>query len=460
MGHSADRPAWPRRVFRGVITRLGMARDFLRLLPAPPAQRAIFLRSEYDRLYPLLRPLATGHRRVRLRRTRLVAVIGSLGKTTTRRVVHAALDCPDRGFAISNYGASLAANLLRVRPGDRYAVLEAGIAGPGAMAGIAGMLRPDVVVVTSIRSDHNRSFPTLLDTRAEKVRIVSALAPGGTAYLNGDDPHVRWMATQTRARVVTFGMDAGNDVRAVELHADGDGLSFGVRADSQVIPVRSRLLGEHMVYPLLAAVAILLREGLDVRAALPRLAGVAPADSRMELVTLPDGTRIIDDAAKAGIESIRVALATFAAIPAPRKVAVIGPIEEPQGRPRDLYREIGRALAQCADRIIVMGGDDLRAVRAGAVGAGMNPEAIHVLGMDIGGTMDLARAAIRPGDLVLVKGAFARRLRRVVLALMGREVTCRVRGCRVKVVGCDHCPLLDADASAHRNHFIRRYLDP
>src|SRR5690606_20899084 len=151
------------------------------------------------------------------RRTRVVAVVGSLGKTTTRRAVHAALDCPDRGFSHSNYGASLAANLLRVRPGDRYAVLEAGIMGPGAMEGISRMVRPDIVVVTSSASDHHRSFPTLFDTRAEKVRIVSALPPGGIAFLNGDDPHVRWMATQTVAQVVTFGLGPDNDVRALNV---------------------------------------------------------------------------------------------------------------------------------------------------------------------------------------------------------------------------------------------------
>ena len=456
----AERPAWPTRVIRGVTARAGTALDLLRLLLGPRALRTIFLRTEYDRLYRPLRPVATWHRRHRLRRTRLVAVVGSLGKTTTRRVVHAALGCPDRGFSFSNYGASLAGNLLRVRPSDRYAVLEAGIMGRGAMAGISRMLQPDIVVVTSIRSDHNRSFPTLFDTRAEKVKIVAGLPPGGTVFLNGDDEHVRWMATQTRARVVTFGLEAGNGVQALNIQVDGDGTSFDVRAEGEVYPVRSHLLGEHMIYPLLAAVAVLHHEGLDVRAALPRLAGTSAAISRMELITLPDGTRVLDDCAKASIESIRAALATFAAMPAPRKVAVIGPIEEPTGKPRDLYREIGGTLAECADAIIAMGGDDLRSVRGEAVRRGMNPVATQVFGMHIDETIDAVRAVVRSGDLVLIKGAGTRRLRRITLALMGREVTCRVRNCRVKVAGCDDCPLLVADPSMYRNHYIRRYLDP
>src|SRR6185295_7887271 len=140
------------------------------------------------------RTLARFYRQTFLRPTRIVVVVGSLGKTTTKRALDAALDCPDRDFAFSNYGSSLAGNLLRVRRGDPHAVLEVGVGGPGPMAPYARMIRPNVVVVTSIKSEHNRSFPTLEETRAEKVKMVQALPPKGVALLNGDDPHVRWMS--------------------------------------------------------------------------------------------------------------------------------------------------------------------------------------------------------------------------------------------------------------------------
>jgi UDP-N-acetylmuramoyl-tripeptide--D-alanyl-D-alanine ligase len=268
------------------------------------------------------------------------------------------------------------------------------------------------------------------------------------------------MATQTVAQVVTFGLGPDNHVQALHVRLDGDGLSFDVRAGGKEYAVRSRFLGEHMVYPLLAAVAIVHREGLDVRAALPRLAEVTAAISRMELITLPDGTRIIDDSSKASMESIRAALDAFAAMPATRKVAVIGPIEEPVGKPRDLYREIGGGLAECADVIIAMGQDDMRAVRAEAGRAGIKPEAIQVFGMDIGATIEAVQATVRPGDLVLLKGAAVRRFRRIALTLMQRDVKCRVKRCNVKVPGCDECPLLNSEPEAYRNQFVRRYIEP
>src|SRR5262245_50834157 len=107
--------------------------DLFRLLREIPGGHRIFLRREYDKLWPIMRKMAWAYRRIILKRTRIIAVVGSLGKTTTRRVLQGAFDCPNRNFSYSNYGSCLAENLLRIRPRDRYAVIEAGVAGPGRM---------------------------------------------------------------------------------------------------------------------------------------------------------------------------------------------------------------------------------------------------------------------------------------------------------------------------------------
>jgi UDP-N-acetylmuramyl pentapeptide synthase len=104
--------------------------DLVRLGALPGGYR-IFLRPWYDRLNPVMRLVAGLHRRINLKTTRLVAVVGSLGKTTTRRALFAALDCPRRNYSYSNYGSSLSENLLRIRGRDARGVLEVGVAGPG-----------------------------------------------------------------------------------------------------------------------------------------------------------------------------------------------------------------------------------------------------------------------------------------------------------------------------------------
>jgi UDP-N-acetylmuramyl pentapeptide synthase len=438
---------------------MSKAVDFFRLVRGLPGGHKIFLRKEYDRLGRWLRMLARIHRR-RLTHTRLVVVVGSLGKTTTMRALEAALNCPDRKVSYSNYGSSLAANLLNIRPGDRHAVLEVGINGPGRMAPNAKMIRPDVVVVTSIKSDHNRSFPTLEDTRAEKVKMVRALPATGIALLNGDDPHVRWMATQTQARIITFGLNPENDVRASDISASKGSTEFTVQVAGATHRVRSKLPGEHMLYPMLAAVAVAHAEKIDLTGAIIRLAQLPPTISRMELITLPDGTRLLDDSSKAPLESVHAAFATVAAMPARRKIVVLGNVEEPPGKQGDLYRDLGRRLAGFADFVICIGGDNLIGVRSGAVRAGMDRVAIKLAGSRIPKAIDLLNELLEPGDLVLIKGSSTQRLRRIVLALMRRKVSCGVKYCGVKVRACDTCPLLDAPESWLKNHFVSRYVEP
>jgi len=430
----------------------------IRLLARVPRARQIFLRREYDRLGRWLSWLAGCYRRTLLARPRVVAVVGSLGKTTTRRALNAALDCPDRGFSFSNYGASLSANLLRVRWRDAHAVIEAGVAGPGPMAGYARMLRPDIVVVTSIKTEHHRSFPTLFDTRAEKVKMVSALPPGAVAVLNGDDPHVRWMATQTRARVITYGCDPANDVRACAVEHTPVGIAFDAILTTGTHRVQTRFPGEHMLYPCLAAMTVAELEGKPVDGVLGRLAQLVPADSRMELIQLSNGVTVLDDSFKGTIESVWAAMEAFALFPGGRKIVVFGGVEQPPGKQGDINRELGRRLGSFAEVIICLGHRNMSGIRAGAVGAGMKIENIHLAGSRIGPVKTLLDRLLRPGDQVLLKGQSTQRLRRIVLHLQGTPVSCGVKYCAVKVPSCDECPLLNAPLAWFRNVYVARSI--
>lgn len=432
--------------------------DLVQLLSRVPGAPRIFFHRDLRRVASLLSTLARLYRRHVIGETRLVAVVGSLGKTTTRRALHAALACPDRGFAYSNYGVKLAMNLLRVRRGDSHAVIEAGIGAPGYMAGYARMLQPDIAVMTSIRSEHSRSFPTLDDTRNEKAKMISALGPAGVAILNGDDSRVRWMATQTRARVITFGLDEGNDVRGINLRDTPDGLGFDAVLKTGTHPVRTRFLGAHMVYPFLAAMAVAELEGIAMDGVLARLAELEPADSRMALVRLSNGVTIVDDSFKNSLETIHAAFSAFAAMPATRRVVVLGGVESPPGKQGDINRELGMRLGQFADQVICVGGHGMSGIRTGAVAAGMDDRAIRLAGDDHASAAALLAAELRAGDAVLIKGRSTQRLRRIALRLMGRPVACSVRYCSVKVASCDVCPLLDASPDLFGNRFIARFV--
>jgi len=392
-----------------------------------------------------------------LRRTRIVAVVGSLGKTTTRRTISAVLNCPERHFSYSNYGSSLAANILRVHRNDQYAVIEAGVSGPGQMESYAKMLRPDIVVVTSIKSEHNRSFPTLHDTRAEKVKMVRSLSNRGIAVLNGDDPNVRWMATQTNAQVITVGLNADNDIRAEQIKSYANRTTFTAILPNGSFQIETRFLGLHMVYPFLAALAVANIEHVNLELAVARLTEVVSAESRMEMLRLPGDITVLDDSFKGTIESAHTAFDVLASIPASRKIVVFGGVEEPPSKQGDLNRQIGRRLGEIADEVICLG-TGMSGIRSGAVEAGLSRESVQLIRPDFKAVVSMLKPKLREGDVVLIKGKSTQRLRRVVLSLLGRQVSCVVPYCKVKVRSCDVCPLLDAPAQLFHNHYISRYV--
>ncbi len=419
----------------------------------------VFLRPYWDRLWRLLFGAAVVYRATLIRRTRVVAVIGSLGKTTTTRALEALLVPNPSRLSYSNYGSSLAANLLCCRPWDRWWVLEAGIRGPGQMVPYAKMLRPDIVVVTCIKSEHHRSFGTLENTRAEKVEMVRALGPGGLAVLNGDDLHVRWMASQTCARVLTFGLTEGNDVRASGVEVDWPhGTRFVVRFSKQERALRVALLGEHQVYWALAAIAVGLDAGLGWGEVAERLESLTAASGRMEVVTLECGATIIDDSFKAPVASVHASLEILAGVPATRRIAVLGDMDEIQGRVGDFYRDLGRRVAGAADLVILVGSRDLIRLKTGATRAGMDPSCLIHPGSRIQDAIELLKVELRPGDAILIKGGSRRRLQRLTLAMLQQDVGCPARQCTAKVSSCDVCPLLNHDGSAFQNVFIRRYV--
>jgi UDP-N-acetylmuramoyl-tripeptide--D-alanyl-D-alanine ligase len=178
----------------------------------------------------------------------------------------------------------------------------------------------------------------------------------------------------------------------------------------------------------------------------------------MELITLPDGTRLLDDSCKGAVESVHAAIEAFSQIPAQRKVVVLGNVEEPPGKERDVYRDLGRRLADCADEVVCIGDDNMTSLRAAAAQAGMDRSAIRLAGSELAAGVDLLNELLRPGDLVLIKGASTQRLRRIVLGRQQKKISCRVRHCNVKVPSCDECPLLDAPEAHFKNHFVRRYV--
>ena len=387
--------------------------------------------------------IARGYRMTLGRRIRIVAVVGSVGKTTTMRTISATLDRPVHLLALlnANSHAAVGRALLRQRPWQRHAVLEVAISAPDQMHIQAATVRPDIVVVTAIASDHWQSFHTLDATRDEKARIVRSLPAGGIAVLNADDENVRWMATQTKARVVLIGEAADAEIRVSDIELDWPhGTRFVIHAGDESRPVHTRLVGRHMVFPALAAIAVAYLEGRPLDEAIEKVSKVDPTPGRMQTMALPGGAFVIRDEFKGSEDSFLIALDAFAEIPAKRHVIVFGEISEDRGR--QAYRGIAEKAGAFVDRaIFVTSSTHFEMYKVGAMKGGLSRDRITRVKHHDEATA-LLRDELQEGDAVLIKGRWQQALGRVGLALAGSDVQCRADPCPFKRMLCDVCPFL------------------
>jgi UDP-N-acetylmuramoyl-tripeptide--D-alanyl-D-alanine ligase len=249
------------------------------------------------------------------------------------------------------------------------------------------------------------------------------------------------MRSQTAARVVTFGLGAGNDVAGSELRLDWPhGTRLTVTAFGERRQLRTRLLGAKMAGALLAAVAVGSVEGRALDDVLRDLEAVPPMPARLEPVALPNGAWLLRDEYKSPLETVHAALDVLEQIPARRRFVVLGDVAEPVGSQGPIYREIGARLARVATRVIVVG-IQFNPLSAGARAAGMPRDAIVNARRSAAAATALLRAELEPGDVVLLKGRDTERLERVSLALTGHDVRCALVRCDAKL-RCHVCPML------------------
>jgi aminoacyl-tRNA hydrolase len=395
------------------------------------------------RFWPVLKVLAAYYRKSFLRRCRLTVVIGSLGKTTTTIAVKAALGIKDSRESVGNEGAFVALEVLRIPPWRKQAVIEVGLFSRGWMRGYAELLRPDVVVVTSIANEHNRSLGSLEDIRREKSKMLVRLKPEGLAVLNGDDENVLWMKSRTKARIITYGFSAHCDIQARDVKINWpQGTSFSLVIGEEFSrEVSTKLTGRTFVYSALAAVAVARELGCSLVDSLSALAKLLPAPERLQPVKLCNGAYVLRDEFKSTPESVDVALDLLAEVPARRKIVVMGSLTDPVGKQRLVYRQFGARIAAVADLAVFIGrGTETQAYASGAVQAGMPRDRIRRVGQRWRESLKSLPSDLGEGDVILLKGRLGQRLGRVFLALDGREVGCELVYCTLyETIRCDDC---------------------
>jgi len=350
---------------------------------------------------------------------RIVAITGSVGKSTTKELVAEVLSrrfCTLKSKGNLNNEIGLPLTLLRLGSGYQRAVLEMGFYVPGEIAFLCNLALPQVGVITNIGTVHAERAGSQEEIARGKSELIQALpaAPEGVAVLNYDDPFVRPMAEVTKAKVFYYGLDSKADLWADQIEGMGlQGIRFRLHYRTEVLNLRVPMIGEHSVHTALRAAAVGLVEGLTWTEIVH---GLQEGHSQLRLVVAhtKEGALILDDTYNASPESTLAALNLLDEMDG-RKIAVIGDMLELGQYEQRGHEMVGVRAAQFAS-LIVLVGTRSKITADAAIRSGYSPKAIQWF-EEAPQAVPYLQETIRNGDVILVKGSRGLQMERIVHAL-------------------------------------------
>jgi UDP-N-acetylmuramoyl-tripeptide--D-alanyl-D-alanine ligase len=359
---------------------------------------------------------------------RIAAVTGSVGKTGTKEALRTVLAAQaathaSEGSLNNHWGAPL--SLARMPRAAAFGIFELGMNHPGEIAPLTTLVRPHVAVVTWIAPAHTAFFTSVAEIADAKAEIFLGMS-GGTAVLPADNEHFARLKQRAEAagvaRIVSFGARADADARLVD--ADLGATQSTVTAE--ILGTRLRYTigspGRHWVANSLAILAAASALGADLAKSAAALAQVQPPKGRgaRYRVALDNGSfTVIDESYNASPDAVRAALATLAlAAPAPRgrRIAVLGDMRELGDEADAIHASLAPDFAAAkVDAVFTCG------AHSAALAAALPPDRRGAHAADSAALLPLVTAAVRAGDVVMVKGSLGSKMAPIVHALLAMD---------------------------------------
>ena len=386
-----------------------------------------------------LSALALSRREGEMRNLSVVAITGSVGKTTTKEMTAAVLEQSMTLFKKEgNYNSTIGLPLsfMEIPADTECAVLEMGMSSRGEIATMSQAVRPNIAVVANIGSSHLEYLGTRKNIARAKLEIASGLSAGGVLLINGEEPLLERLGQDfgedlpvipEGIRVLRVALTPAPDVdylaHGISHHIRGMEFSLAT-PDGNWQDLYVPALGEHMVWAAAFAAAVGHLNGLTEEQIRKGLASYRPANMRQNIRAV-GGVTVIEDCYNAAPESMKAALDVLAmaasSVPNGRRIAVLGDMKELGDNGVALHRAVGGYVVTKGVDLLVTVGELGAEIAKGAQEAGMDPNAITVTGgIDTyAETADYLKRILREGDRILFKASRSMRLETMIEAVFG-----------------------------------------
>lgn len=343
----------------------------------------------------------------------VIGVTGSVGKTTTKEMLAAALSPLGpilKTAASQNNETGVPKALLQLSEEHKAAVVEMGMRGVGQIAYLSGIARPTIGLISLIAENHIELLGSRDAIADAKGELIDALPVDGTAFLNANDPYFPRLAAKTGAKVIGFAVEGAPTYGPIDFLATNPRLVDGAwtfDVNGQTVALKSP--GRHDVGNAVSAFAVAVTLGVDPADAASALAAYEPPPMRMQIVNAAWGGTVINDAYNAAPASMKSALETLKAQPGNRKIAFLGDMKELGDIAVEAHKELGRVIDS-------LGGIDAL-YTVGELAANIPNAARRFADSAEADAFAASDLAVDKGDVVLVKGSRAMKMERVANAI-------------------------------------------
>jgi UDP-N-acetylmuramoyl-tripeptide--D-alanyl-D-alanine ligase len=354
----------------------------------------------------------------------VVAITGSVGKTSTKDIIAAALSA---GFKVHktignfNNDIGLPLSVLELDDTHEVAVFEMGMRGFGEISRLSHIVRPDVAVITNIGISHIERLGSRQNILKAKLEILHGMDDSGTVVLNGDDELLTGLKGLLKQRTIYYGINGEFDVVGFDPVSRGEeGVAFKAALDGNEYDFLIPAPGMHSVRNALAAISVAHTLGMDPARIARGLKSYEGDRLRMN-ISLLKGIKVINDSYNAAPASVASALDVLAEIGANHRTwAILGDMLELGDWTEQAHREAGKRVAALGIDYLVAVGEYARWYAEGAREHGMPPERIRRFDKGEHAEGYLFQN-MKSGDVMLFKGSRRMKLDALIESLFGKD---------------------------------------
>ncbi|MFP3544568.1 UDP-N-acetylmuramoylalanyl-D-glutamyl-2,6-diaminopimelate--D-alanyl-D-alanine ligase [Rhizobium sp. SIMBA_035] len=361
-------------------------------------------------------------------RAQIIAVTGSVGKTTTKEMLRHVLSPSGKVHASvasfnNHWGVPL--TLARMPLDTHFGVFEVGMNHPGEIRPLVQMIRPHVAVITTIAPAHLGNFKSIKEIATAKAEIFEGLVPGGHVVLNRDNDQYNFLERTAQAlgisNIHSFGQHAKAEYRLAEFNGSDESSALWLTIDGDTLEVAIGAPGRHIAENALAALGVVTLVGADLDKAIDALATLQPEKGRGQRHKLRLGAgslTLIDESYNANPASMRAAIALLAAaVPSGygRRIAVLGDMLEMGEFAERVHADLASPLLAAGIEHVWLAGKDMQALRESL------PDSVAVEYRETTAELkDYVLNSVEPGDVLMVKSSLGIGFGKIVAALLDK----------------------------------------